>query len=157
MESHTNSRLRKSPTSSVVDGPPIFMNTMAVGPFEPIAFCVTGGTTVAWFLVHCADHIRGEVAGEGTEARLQSCVMGLRRAMVWLGSCGGGMEEGFRWSLRKGGTQIRFCSGEWGERRRIQGCWSELGRPNRANDDGRDWMTATKIENPQTLEFSQIT
>jgi hypothetical protein len=30
----TNSLLRKSPTSSVVDGPPIFRNTTAVGPLE---------------------------------------------------------------------------------------------------------------------------
>ena len=31
----TNRRLRKSPTPSIVDGPPMFMKTMAVGPFEP--------------------------------------------------------------------------------------------------------------------------
>lgn len=43
----TNSLLRKSPTSSVVDGPPMFMNTIAVGPLEPIESCVTGGATVA--------------------------------------------------------------------------------------------------------------
>jgi hypothetical protein len=34
---HTKSLLRKSPTSSVVDGPPIFMNTIAVGPLELVA------------------------------------------------------------------------------------------------------------------------
>ena len=34
----TNRRLRKSPTPSMVDGPPIFMKTMAVGPFET-TFC----------------------------------------------------------------------------------------------------------------------
>jgi len=44
---HTKSLLRKSPTSPVVDGPPMFMNTIAVGPFFPVAFCVTGGTTAA--------------------------------------------------------------------------------------------------------------
>ena len=43
----TNSLLRKSPTSSVVEGPPMFMNTIAVGPFEEVASCMTGGTTVA--------------------------------------------------------------------------------------------------------------
>lgn len=44
---HTNSLLKKSPTWSVEDGPPIFMNTIAVGPFALIEFCVTGGTTEA--------------------------------------------------------------------------------------------------------------
>ena len=43
----TNNLLRKSPTSSVVDGPPMFMKTMAVGPWEPEASWVTGGATVA--------------------------------------------------------------------------------------------------------------
>ena len=43
----TNSLLRKSPTSSVVEGPPIFIKTIAVGPFETVASWVTGGTTVA--------------------------------------------------------------------------------------------------------------
>jgi hypothetical protein len=34
----------------------MFMNTMAVGPLEPTAFCVTGGATVALnlFAVHWA-------------------------------------------------------------------------------------------------------
>ena len=53
---HTNSLLRKGSTSSVVDGPPMFMKTMAVGPFDPVASWVTGGTTVAspdfWFPLH---------------------------------------------------------------------------------------------------------
>jgi hypothetical protein len=39
----TKSRLRKSPTWSVLDGPPMFMNTMAVGPLEDGASCATGG------------------------------------------------------------------------------------------------------------------
>jgi hypothetical protein len=39
----TNSLDRKSPTSSVVDGPPIFIKTIAVGPFELVASWVTGG------------------------------------------------------------------------------------------------------------------
>jgi hypothetical protein len=43
----TKSLLKKSPTWSVEDGPPIFMNTIAVGPFALIEFCVTGGTTEA--------------------------------------------------------------------------------------------------------------
>lgn len=33
----TNSLLRNTPTSSVVEGPPIFMNTMAVGPLDDVA------------------------------------------------------------------------------------------------------------------------
>ena len=44
---YTNNLLRKPPTSSVVEGPPMFMKTMAVGPFEEVASWVTGGTTVA--------------------------------------------------------------------------------------------------------------
>ncbi len=43
----TKSLLRNCPTSSVVDGPPMFMNTIAVGPFELVASCVTGGIGVA--------------------------------------------------------------------------------------------------------------
>lgn len=43
----TNNRLKNSSTSSVVDGPPMFMKTIAVGPFEPVLSCVTGGTGVA--------------------------------------------------------------------------------------------------------------
>jgi hypothetical protein len=42
----TKSRLRKEPTSSVVEGPPMFMNTIAVGPMEPADDCVTGGAWV---------------------------------------------------------------------------------------------------------------
>lgn len=51
----TNSLLRKSPTSPVVEGPPMFMKTMAVGPLEPVASCVTGGAKLAFplFAVHC--------------------------------------------------------------------------------------------------------
>jgi hypothetical protein len=63
----TKSLLRKSPTSSVVDGPPIFMNTIAVGPFELVASCVTGGTGVAnprnWSaLVRCHDDVGVDVS-----------------------------------------------------------------------------------------------
>lgn len=39
----TKSLDRKSPTSSVVDGPPMFMKTIAVGPFELVASWLTGG------------------------------------------------------------------------------------------------------------------
>ena len=46
-ERQTKRRLRKSPTSSTVDGPPMFRNTMAVGPLEPSEFWVTGCTAVA--------------------------------------------------------------------------------------------------------------
>jgi hypothetical protein len=34
---HTKRRLKKSSTSFVVDGPPMFIKTIAVGPFEPVA------------------------------------------------------------------------------------------------------------------------
>ena len=47
LEGPTNSLLRNSPTWSVVDGPPMFINTIAVGPLALIEFCVTGGTTEA--------------------------------------------------------------------------------------------------------------
>ena len=48
LRSLTNSRLRKVPTSSVVDGPPIFMKTIAVGPWLPAVEDITGGVvTVA--------------------------------------------------------------------------------------------------------------
>lgn len=33
----TNSLLRKFPTSSVVEGPPMFMKTIAVGPLDEVA------------------------------------------------------------------------------------------------------------------------
>lgn len=84
----TKSLLRKSPTSSVVDGPPIFMNTIAVGPFELVASCVTGGAGVAndrnWFvLVRCH-------SGDGVvnfemvdcDALLVSWLIGARKAIV---------------------------------------------------------------------------
>lgn len=54
MGAHTNKRLKKSPTSSVVEGPPMFIKTMAVGPFDPAEFCVTGGLfTEARHLADC--------------------------------------------------------------------------------------------------------
>lgn len=36
-------RERKGPTSSVVEGPPMFMKTMAVGPCDEVEDWVTGG------------------------------------------------------------------------------------------------------------------
>lgn len=59
----TKRLLKNDPTSSVVEGPPMFMKTIAVGPFEPAAFCVTGGTTDA-------------------KARFESCPRGVRSAML---------------------------------------------------------------------------
>lgn len=44
---HTNKRLKKPPTSSVVDGPPMFMKTIAVGPLEPTAGCGRSEVMVA--------------------------------------------------------------------------------------------------------------
>lgn len=41
------SRERKGPTSATVEGPPMFMKTMAVGPEREVRSCMTGGTTVA--------------------------------------------------------------------------------------------------------------
>ncbi|MBE3048995.1 hypothetical protein IMZ48_42155 [Candidatus Bathyarchaeota archaeon] len=50
------------PTSSVVDGPPMLRNTIAVGPLDPVASWVTGGTWVANVLV--CDGIRRAIANE---------------------------------------------------------------------------------------------
>lgn len=84
----TKSLLKKSPTSSVVDGPPIFMNTIAVGPFELVVFCVTGGTGVAndrnWFaLLRCHN---GDVLVSlemiDCDALLVSWLIGVRKAIV---------------------------------------------------------------------------
>jgi hypothetical protein len=70
-------------TSSVLDGPPMFIKTMAVGPFAPAEFCVTGGATVALPLLHREAHDdRNKVAGELDVARFTACVMGVRMAMV---------------------------------------------------------------------------
>lgn len=82
----TKSLLKKPPTSSVVAGPPMFMKTIAVGPFELVASCVTGGTGVAKFrnwsaLVFCHNVDVGLLVNlelvDG-EARLVSWDMGLR-------------------------------------------------------------------------------
>lgn len=66
LEEHTNSLLKKSPTSSVVDGPPMFMNTIAVGPFEPTVSCVTGGffASRARVLFCCHDEVEADAHRE---------------------------------------------------------------------------------------------
>jgi hypothetical protein len=76
----TNNLLRKLLTSSVVDGPPMFMNTIAVPFFEPV-LCVTGATD-ALPLLHCALYAeRAGVAVAVEVARLAARVKGVRRAM----------------------------------------------------------------------------
>lgn len=61
----------------------MFINTMAVGPFEPVASCVTGGATVAFALLHCAAHgDKTDVAGDFDVARLNAHARGVRRAML---------------------------------------------------------------------------
>ena len=86
---HTNNLLRKSPTSAVVDGPPMFIKTMAVGPLDEVASCVTGGTTVAIYLLEerllqpVPTHAVGEAANwirEVGEARLEREATELRMA-----------------------------------------------------------------------------
>jgi hypothetical protein len=80
---HTNNLLKKSPTSSVVDGPPMFINTMAVPFFGPV-LCVTGATD-ALPLLHCALYAeRAGVAVAVDVARLAARVKGVRRA---IGEC----------------------------------------------------------------------
>lgn len=86
---HTKSRLRKSWTSSVVDGPPMFMKTIAVGPFEPAEFCVTGGVcTVARHLAVVWVALFETRSGDapelirGIRKLLESCVADCRRAMA---------------------------------------------------------------------------
>jgi hypothetical protein len=66
LEEHTNSLLKKSPTSSVVEGPPMFMKTIAVGPFEPAASCVTGGffASPARVLLCCHDEVEADAHRE---------------------------------------------------------------------------------------------
>jgi hypothetical protein len=72
--------LRKPWTSSVVDGPPMFIKTIAVGPFEPGVTCV--GATVALPLVHCALYeAKMDVAGV-IVARFAAREQDRRRAIV---------------------------------------------------------------------------
>ena len=89
---YTNNLLRKSPTSLVVEGPPMFMKTMAVGPLDDVASWVTGGTTVAIDRFGVEGEVRAvrihvlEGAAnwkiEAGEARLVSWERGARRDMM---------------------------------------------------------------------------
>jgi hypothetical protein len=89
---HTNSLLKKSPTSSVVDGPPMFMKTIAVGPLELVASCVTGGTGVAndrnWpALLLCHNEVVGVAVSlemVDCDALLVSWLMGVRKAIAMM-------------------------------------------------------------------------
>jgi hypothetical protein len=70
---------RKPWTSSVVEGPPMFINTMAVGPLEPGVV----GETVALPLLHCelyADSI--DVVGVVHMARFAARLRGVRSAIA---------------------------------------------------------------------------
>lgn len=71
----------------------MFMKTIAVGPFEEVASCVTGGTIVAINLLEDAVgnacweeayrvHIAEVLLIEEAVACLQSCVIGLDIAIV---------------------------------------------------------------------------
>jgi hypothetical protein len=81
---HTNNMLKKLPTSSVVDGPPMFMKTTAVGPFE--LSCAAGGATVAFPLLHreaCAGNSEAEaMEGLFSVARLHTWAKGARKAIA---------------------------------------------------------------------------
>jgi hypothetical protein len=89
---HTKSLLKKSPTSSVVDGPPMFMKTIAVGPLEVVASCVTGGTGVAndrnWSaLLLCHNEVVGVAVSleiVDCDALLVSWLMGVRKAIAMM-------------------------------------------------------------------------
>jgi hypothetical protein len=61
----TKSLLKKPPTSSSVDGPPMLRKTMAVGPLEPVASWVTGGAGVAG-VARCLCWLRAVVMGART-------------------------------------------------------------------------------------------
>ena len=92
MAKHTKSLLKKSPTSSVVDGPPMFMKTIAVGPLELVASCVTGGTGVAndrnWSaLLLCHNEVVGVAVSleiVDCDALLVSWLMGVRKAIAMM-------------------------------------------------------------------------
>jgi hypothetical protein len=76
---NTNNMERKPWTSSVVEGPPMFINTMAVGPLEPGVV----GETVALPLLHCelyADSI--DVVGVVHVARFAARQKGARSAIT---------------------------------------------------------------------------
>lgn len=73
--------LRKPWTSSVVDGPPMFMKTIAVGPLAPGVTCV--GATVALPLRHCTLYDeRTDVAGVMEVGRFAARWQDMRSAIV---------------------------------------------------------------------------
>ena len=64
----------------------MFMNTIAVGPLEPVLSCVTGGTIVAIHLVDChAGRASGAVCLERNDlgARLDRWLRGLRALIAY--------------------------------------------------------------------------
>jgi len=76
----TNSMERKPWTSSVVEGPPMFMKTIAVGPLEPV--CGTGAT-VALPLRHCTPYAESAGVEDIEEvARFAARVNGMRIAIT---------------------------------------------------------------------------
>lgn len=85
--SRTNKRLKKSPTWSVVDGPPMFINTIAVGPLAPTLLCVTGGATVAIFdlwVLHCEIVAVDDRANKCWVLRFANIVAGWRNELAIL-------------------------------------------------------------------------
>lgn len=81
---HTNSLLKKSPTSSVVDGPPMFMKTIAVPFLELTGIWAADGATLALPLLHgeAYDGRRTDEAGDVAVARVHTRVMLERNAIV---------------------------------------------------------------------------
>jgi len=100
-EGRTKSLLKKPPTSSVVDGPPIFINTIAVGPLELVGSWVTGGTDVARYrnwsaLLRCHNEVVGVLVSLDTvegEALLVTCVNGRLKAILFCFVLAYGQEE----------------------------------------------------------------
>jgi hypothetical protein len=86
-EMHTNNLLRKSPTSSVVAGPPIFIKTIAVPLFDLGGIWVAAGATLALPLLHCEayDGVKADEAGDADAARVHARVKLERNAMVTVG------------------------------------------------------------------------
>lgn len=84
----------------------MFINTIAVGPFEPVAFCVTGGTGVArdriWFAPpRCHNEVVGVLVSLDTvacDALLVSCVTGRLKAIS--DECPTNWTEGMCYDLR---------------------------------------------------------
>ena len=77
----TKSMERNPWTSSVVEGPPIFMKTIAVGPLEPVLASATGAT-VAFPLRHCTlDADMACLPAAVQVARCAAWARGIRRAI----------------------------------------------------------------------------